>query len=197
MAEWKGDSSKMAKFIIGVIVGFLLVPICFFIYVKSGHAPVATSSSPMPFETFFAKTALHSTLAREAPKTMSTKASEDELQNGAMVYKMNCAGCHGLPGRPETPMAKGMFPHPPQLLEPSGMVTDDPVGVTYWKAKNGIRLTGMPGFKGSLTDAELYSVSLLLANADKLPADVKAKLSPAPAPAAQPPAPAKAKKKRR
>jgi thiosulfate dehydrogenase len=186
----------MGKFIVGVIVGFLLVPLCFYLYVRSGHAPVATSSSPMPFETFFAKTALHATLDRDAPKTMSTKATEDELQNGALVYKMHCAACHGLLGQPEGPWAKGMFPKPPQLLDPSGMVTDDPVGVTYWKAKNGIRLSGMPGFKDSLSDEQLYSVSLMLANADKLPADVKAKLSAAPAPP-PPTAPAKAQKKNR
>jgi hypothetical protein len=28
---------------------------------------------------------------------------------------------------------------------------DDPVGVTFWKVQNGIRLTGMPGFKAALS----------------------------------------------
>jgi len=32
---------------------------------------------------------------------------------------------------------------------------------------NGIRLTGMPAFKGVLTENEMWQVSLLLANADK------------------------------
>jgi hypothetical protein len=32
---------------------------------------------------------------------------------------------------------------------------------------NGIRLTGMPSYKGVLTDTEIWQVSLLLANADK------------------------------
>jgi mono/diheme cytochrome c family protein len=53
-------------------------------------------------------------------------------------------------------------------------VTDDPAGETYWKAANGIRLTGMPGYRGTLTDTQLWQVSLMLANADKLPASVKA-----------------------
>jgi len=63
-----------------------------------------------------------------------------------------------------------MFPKPPQLFEHG--VTDDPVGETYWKVANGIRLTGMPGFKGTKSDDALWQVSLLLANADKLPASV-------------------------
>ena len=46
-------------------------------------------------------------------------------------------------------------------------VTDDPPGETYWKVANGIRLTGMPSYKGVLSDTEMWQVSLLLANADK------------------------------
>jgi mono/diheme cytochrome c family protein len=53
-------------------------------------------------------------------------------------------------------------------------VTDDPPGETYWKAANGIRLTGMPAYKGSLSDTQLWQVSLMLANADKLPPPAKA-----------------------
>ncbi len=163
----------MVKLIIGVIIGIVLVPVGFYLYCVSGHAPVATSSAPMPFERLFAKTALHATLRREAPKTHSTKASDGELLAGVNVYRHNCAGCHGVEERPATNMARGMFPRPPQLFKPGHMVTDDPVGVTYWKAKHGIRLTGMPGFTGLLTDEQLWNVSLLLANADRLPPDVK------------------------
>jgi mono/diheme cytochrome c family protein len=62
-----------------------------------------------------------------------------------------------------------MFPPPPQLLPPKKGVTDDPVGETHWKVKNGIRLTGMPGFVDSLSDTELWQVSLLLLHAHELP----------------------------
>jgi mono/diheme cytochrome c family protein len=58
-------------------------------------------------------------------------------------------------------------------------VTDDPPGETYWKAANGIRLTGMPGYKGSLSETQLWQVSLMLANADKLPPSAKAAVAQA------------------
>jgi mono/diheme cytochrome c family protein len=77
-----------------------------------------------------------------------------------------------LPGRDQTAIAKGEFPKPPQLFKGKG-VTDDPPGVTYWKVANGIRLTGMPGFSGSLSTEQMWQVSLLLSNADKLPASVE------------------------
>ena len=180
----------MVKFIVGVIIGILLVPASFYLYVSSGHAPVATSAPPMPFEQFFAKTALHATLKREAPKTRTTTGSPGELLAGVQVYRHNCAMCHGLPGKPMSGVAKGEFPPPPQLFEPDHMVTDDPVGVTYWKVKHGIRLTGMPGFHASLTDEQIWNVSLLMANANKLPADVSTALQApfGPPPAAHPPA---------
>ncbi len=184
----------MAKLIVGVIIGFLLVPVLFYLYCVSGHAPVATSSSPMPLETFFAKTALHATISREAPKTHSTRASEGELRAGVDIYHHNCEVCHGLPGAPASDISKGMFPRPPQLFSPGHMVTDDPVGVTYWKAKHGIRLTGMPGFDNMLTDEQLWNVSLLLANADKLPPDIKQTLSTPPSPPPAPTAPSPAAK---
>jgi thiosulfate dehydrogenase len=82
-----------------------------------------------------------------------------------------------------------MFPHAPQLWTPRGMITDDPPGVTYWKVRNGIRLTGMPSFEKALTDQQMWQVSLLLREADKLPPEVKGALAPTTAAApAEPPA---------
>ena len=64
-----------------------------------------------------------------------------------------------------------MYPGAPQLWEPHGDgvvgVSDDPPGVTYWKVKNGIRLSGMPAFEHVLNDTQMWQVSQLLASADK------------------------------
>ena len=88
-----------------------------------------------------------------------------------------------------------MFPASPQLWAPHGYgvvgVSDDPPGETYWKVSNGIRLSGMPAYNHILNEAQMWQVSLLLANADKqLPPGVLAVLEQplaglaAPAPAA-------------
>jgi thiosulfate dehydrogenase len=60
-------------------------------------------------------------------------------------------------------------------------VSDDPVGETYWKVANGIRLTGMPSYRGSLEEKQMWQVSLLLANGDKLSPAVAAALANLPA----------------
>jgi thiosulfate dehydrogenase len=57
-------------------------------------------------------------------------------------------------------------------------VTDDPASETYWKAANGIRLSGMPSFKTKLSDTQLWQVSQLLAHANEIPEAVKRVLIP-------------------
>ena len=166
----------MGKFLVGAILGAVLVPVVVFCYFATGIAPVATAAPPMPFEKTFAHMALHARLEKEMPKTSPIAAEEAAYVAGAQVYKDHCAVCHGLPGVPQTAIAKGMFPKPPKLMEGKG-VTDDSPGETYWKVAGGIRMTGMPGFENTLSSTQMWQVSLLLANADKLPASAKDSLT--------------------
>jgi thiosulfate dehydrogenase len=171
----------MKHFILGLIIGIVLLPLAAFLYIWFGYAPVATAAPPLPLERALTTMALHARIAREAPKGSPIPPTEPNLLAGAKIYRQYCAVCHGTAGEPKTATAKGMFPQPPPLFEGEG-VTDDPVGETYWKAANGIRLTGMPAYRGSLTDEQLWQVSQLLANADKLPQSVKDLMAqPAPA----------------
>jgi len=166
----------MGKFLFGVIIGLVLVPLVVYIYFSQGLAPVATSEPPMPFEKMFARMALHTRLDKEVPKNVPIANDEANLAAGAQVYKEHCAVCHGLPAQPQSAIASGMFPKPPKLMEGTG-VTDDPPGETYWKVSGGIRMTGMAGFERTLSTAQMWQVSLLCANADKLSASVKQSLT--------------------
>jgi thiosulfate dehydrogenase len=169
----------MKRFWIGLVVGVLLVPVIFGIYVLSGRLPVAASDSPMPLEAALAGAGLYGRIRREAPSRDVSGFTTADLLGGADVYRNNCAFCHGLPQQPIPPAAKGMSPRPPQLFTSEGSVTDDAAGVTYWKVKNGIRLTGMPGFRESLADQDIWRVTALVARADKLPPEALAALQPA------------------
>ena len=121
--------------------------------------------------------ALHRAIGAEADRPSPLPADEANLLAGAKVFKAHCAVCHGLPDQTQpTAIARGLFPKPPQLWPPRKGVTDDPVGEIFWKAKNGIRLTGMPGFGGALTDDELWQVSALCQKADKASPEVLAAL---------------------
>jgi mono/diheme cytochrome c family protein len=165
----------MARIIVAFVIGLIILPLFGWLYFRFGYAPVATASSPMPFEKGLAHMALNARIQKEAPKDLPLQASEVNYQVGAHLYRENCATCHGLPGQPASAASKGMYPSPPQLFKGHG-VTDDPAGETYWKIANGIRLTGMPAYTNSLSPTEMWQVSLLLANADKLPQQVRSAL---------------------
>ena len=170
------------KFLIGLILGILIVPLGLYLYIRSGAAPTAASDAPMPFEKFLARGGLRARIAKEAPQRDAASFTTGDLAAGADVYQKNCSFCHGLPQQPASSASKGMFPRAPQLFTADDTVTDDPVGVTYWKVKNGIRLTGMPSFTNALTDQQMWQVSALVTRADNLPPDVLLALKPAPLP---------------
>jgi mono/diheme cytochrome c family protein len=164
------------RFLIGLILGLLIFPVAAFLYLYFGNVPVAVTDGTLPFEHAVIHHSLHARIDREAPKTSPLEPSPTNLLIGAQIYRDNCSGCHGYYGQ-AAPIADHIFPRAPQLWAPhrGGVVgvSDDPVGETYWKVKNGIRLSAMPAFSSLLNDTQMWQVSVLLANADKpLPADV-------------------------
>jgi thiosulfate dehydrogenase len=160
----------MKSFVVGLLIGLLVVPLGVAVYLRMGSPPVAAADAPFPFEAQIVNLPLHARIDRELVKKAPVEASSTNLEIGAHIYRQQCAACHGLYGRPVA-FAKGMFPEAPQLWEPhrDGVVgvSDDPPGETYWKVANGIRLSGMPAFSKVLNQTEMWQVSLLLANADK------------------------------
>ncbi len=166
------------KLVAGIVVGALLVLGAEYLVLTQGGLPVqARGAKPLPLERFLTSRALHVAIAEDADRPPPVAADEANLIAGARIYREYCIVCHGAPGgERRSAIARGMFPRPPALLSPSKGVSDDPPGETYWKVKNGIRLTGMPAFEGALTETQLWQVSVLLANSGALPAPVVAAL---------------------
>jgi thiosulfate dehydrogenase len=180
--------------LLGIILGIVGVAAGVYWYFSTGHAPVAVTAPEMPLERKFAKMGLNSYLSKLPHPDPQVPADEKNLLEAAKVYTSNCAVCHGLPDAAKTAIAEGMAPKPPQLFKGMG-VTDDETWESYWKVENGIRMTGMPGFKDHLTETEIWQVAVLVKNADKITPAVKAELTGAPMAMAMPSAAAPAVKK--
>jgi thiosulfate dehydrogenase len=164
----------MFRFLFGIVVGIVLVPIAVLLWFHFGRVPVAVADPPLPLERLITSVPLNARIHREMVSTPPVQANEATFVAGAHIYSDQCAVCHGYYGKPSA-FGEKMFPDATPLWEKHGQVvgvSDDPPGETYWKVANGIRLSGMPTFKQSLSDTEMWQVSVLLANADKpLPPD--------------------------
>ena len=159
---------------LGVLLAVLVGLLGAYLLVRSGYIPANADAKPGWLETWMARTSLHATLRREAPKENNPVALTDaNLSRGLQLFAENCAVCHGdaQGAASPSPIAKGLYQKPPQLA--SDGVEDDPDGMSYWKIKHGIRLTGMPSFRYTLTDRQMWTLALFVKHMDKLPPAVQ------------------------
>jgi thiosulfate dehydrogenase len=158
------------SFTFGVFATIVVALLCGYIALRVGLVPANADANPGPLETWAAGTSLDATLRRDAPKGANPVAlTDDNLIAGIDLYGRHCALCHGTANgdASASPVAKGLYPRPPQLATDG--VEDDPEGLSYWKIKHGIRWTGMPSWKGTLTDQQIWTLALFLKHMDKLP----------------------------
>jgi len=159
----------MRGFLTGFVVAILVALIGGYLVLRSGFIPANADAQPGQLETWAANTSLDATLAREAPTIPNPVALTDEnLIAGVDLYAQHCAICHGTAKgeASASPVAQGEYPPPPQLATDG--VEDDPEGVSFWKISHGIRWTGMPSWKASLTERQIWTLALFLRHMDKL-----------------------------
>jgi mono/diheme cytochrome c family protein len=160
--------------VFGVAITLAVALIGAYFLVQSGLIPANADAKPGWLETWMADTSLDATLRRDAPLGVNPmELTEQNLVAGVRLFAQNCAVCHGSAqgaGSP-SPIAKGLYQKPPQLATDG--VEDDPEGVSFWKIKHGIRLTGMPSFGHSLSDQQIWTLALFLKHMDKLPPAVQ------------------------
>ena len=177
----------MRSFILGVLVGVAILAGGVYYYFVSGMAPAAVADKPMMMERRVANRSLDAHIEAAHIPAPPIQPSEDNYVAAAKNYKDQCAVCHGLPDQPPPKISDNMYPDATLMFKGKG-VTDDPPQESYWKIKNGIRLTGMPTFTGILDDTQIWQLALFVANADKLPDSAKKILAPEPPAAAAMPA---------
>jgi mono/diheme cytochrome c family protein len=160
--------------IVGVIATILTGILGAYLFVSFGCMPANADAKPPALEKWAAHKSLKATIAREAPSGENPAALSDEnLIAGVKLYAANCAVCHGAADAQASNIAKGLYQHAPQLAKHG--VEDDPDGENYWKIFHGIRMTGMPAYHGTLTEQQIWQLTLFLKNMDKLtPAAQKA-----------------------
>lgn len=159
----------LKAFFIGVIIALLAVAGCIYVILGHGMIPAGADAGPVPLEKWAARRSLHATISQEAPKTPNpVQPTDANLIAGIQLYGEHCAICHGTAegDASASPVAKGEYPKPPQLGTHG--VEDDQEGETYWKINHGIRWTGMPAWGSTLSEQQMWTLTLFLKHMDKL-----------------------------
>jgi mono/diheme cytochrome c family protein len=166
--------------VLGVVVTVVVLVCGGWLFLRYGRPPVAAADPAFPMEAQIVHVPLNARIQREIQQ-QPFAGNAQVYAAGAEVYAERCEFCHGGPGQ-DSEVGKWMYPSVPQLWKKHKTgnavgVSDDEPGETFWKVKNGIRLTGMPSFQHQLSEQQMWDVTLLLKAADqKMPQDVWSEL---------------------
>jgi mono/diheme cytochrome c family protein len=109
---------------------------------------------------------------RRAPDIKNPiQPTEENLLAGMKIYQADCAGCHGDIAHRHSPFGDSFYPRAPQFVEDA---PDMPENQNFYIIQHGVRLSGMPSWKTSLKESEMWQVTAFLSNMEKLPPQVQA-----------------------
>src|SRR6202041_2598828 len=105
----------------------------------------STADQPSYLETVVARSARNLAIPRKARlETNPWKSSPHVLQEARESFLDRCAVCHAPDGGGQTQDGRNLYPKAPDLrLPPTQNLTD---GEIRYIIRNGVRLTGMPGW---------------------------------------------------
>lgn len=119
-------------------------------------AVACKASAPSPVENKVAQEAKELVIGgKDTPNPVAD--NETARKSGAEHFQHHCQICHGLDGQNTgVPFADKMSPPVANLaMDDIQKYTD---GQLKWIIENGIRMSGMPGWKGILEDDEMWKV---------------------------------------
>jgi len=161
----------MGKFILGVIVTLLILILGGLGFAMLGFFPTAANVEPPHMEHHLLMGAVDASMERHAPRVTNPLTPTDQnLEDGMKLYTMNCALCHGGLDRKRSSLATSFYPPPPNFLSDP---PDDPEWHIFYTIRTGVRYTGMPAWDKTLSEQDMWKITLLLSHLDKLPPNVQ------------------------
>ena len=138
---------------------------------------------PSRVEATLANVAKDVVIPIEAQRLKNPLPANDEAVNGGrQIYTQSCALCHGADGR-GTDLGRNMYPPAMDLNSPHVQHWRD--AELFWIIQNGVRLTGMPSWKSSISPTDTWRLVLFVHSLPRVDAEASA-AAPPPATPAQP-----------
>jgi mono/diheme cytochrome c family protein len=144
---------KLTLGVIGAMLGALLTG-------------CTANKPPSDGETSLANAAKDVTIPLEAGKMKNPLPETHEVvSQGQEVFLGSCAQCHGANARGDADLGRSM--NPPAMDLSSTHVQHWSDAELFWIIQNGVRLTGMPSWKSSISDNDTWKLARFI---HKLPA---------------------------
>jgi mono/diheme cytochrome c family protein len=174
----------MRNFLLGVLSTLIVLLAGGYALLKSGQVNIRADEQPTSLETRLAMSAVDASLDRHAARQKNPlPRTEENLVKGAKLYVDHCAGCHGVPSNPDGKFAHSFYPPVPGFFkDPPDMAEDQ----NFYVILHGIRWTGMPAWRQTLTEEQAWQIVILLSNIESLPPAAGKLLGPPAAPEANP-----------
>jgi mono/diheme cytochrome c family protein len=152
-----------------VVVGIILVLAIGLAGYGVNRASISALPEPGPFETLLATKAKDWLIRRAARASLPPAPPNDasSVSAGGDLFGMACASCHGKTGRTPTPIGRAMYPRTLDLGSREVQRMSD--RELFWVIKNGIRLSGMPGFGKINTDEQIWQLAYYVRSLGKQP----------------------------
>lgn len=149
--------NKLRHLLIGAAIALVLIaPLGVFAFVKSGLYNAGASHPHTKFTEWIThETMIHSVRRHAHGIEPPAYASAASVVRGFCTYETHCVACHGAPAVARQQWAGGMEPQPPYLVDATSKWRPREL---FWIAKNGIKMTGMPSWRDSLSDSQIWDV---------------------------------------
>jgi mono/diheme cytochrome c family protein len=163
VVDWKTLRPLLIAALVLTPVGALLA----LGYIKSGVFNVGASKPHTKLTQWITEeTMIHSIRSHAKGIDAPARAGATEVRRGFCIYATHCVTCHGAAAVPREHWAGGLEPQPPYLLDAADRWRPREL---FWIVKNGIKMTGMPSWRDSLSDEEVWDVVAWLRASRELP----------------------------
>ena len=144
-----------------------LAPLIVFAFVKSGIYDVSAAKRHTKLTWWIThETMIHSVRRHAHDIAAPSGFLPEDVAAGFCLYETHCVACHGAAAVARQTWVSGMEPSPPYLLDATQTFTPEEL---FWIVKNGIKMTGMPAWGASMSDAEVWQTVAWLEVGAKLP----------------------------
>ena len=144
--NWKRSTLGLSIFMLAIVLG-----------------GCTADKKPSKVETTLANMAKDVVIPIEVENEINPlRVNKGTSNEGRRLYLQSCAVCHGVDGHGRTELGQSMYPPAMDLTSPHVQHWND--AELFWIIQNGVRLTGMPSWKSTISERDMWKLVNFIRN---------------------------------